>query len=180
MLNVIRLWQLLRLLCLKIRYRSRLTVGSRTYLGHGTLSIGHGAQLDIGRLNLWENNYYIAVRENAHLRIGDNVFLNRGVKIVCHKSIQIGNDSIVADSVHFYDHDHGFAETDIPIRRQPLTTQPINIGANVWIGAKSTILKGVAIGDGAIVGAGSVVTRSIPPGAIVGGVPAHVLKMRGA
>ena len=175
-----RLWQLLRVYSLKVRYRSSLCIGPRTYLAPGCISIASPGRLDIGGLNLWEENYYVGVRSGAHLAVSENVFLNRNVKIVCHLSIRIGSHCILADSVHIYDHDHGFADSSVPVRKQPLTTAPITIGDDVWIGAKATVLKGVTVGTGAIIGAGAVVTRDVPAFAIVGGVPARVVKYRAA
>ena len=63
-----------------------------------------------------------------------------------------------------------------PARRQDLEPAPIRLGDDVWIGANATVLPGVAIGDGAVVAAGAVVTRDVPPMTVVGGVPARVIK----
>jgi acetyltransferase-like isoleucine patch superfamily enzyme len=175
---VYRVAQVLRASLLKLRHGSAVSVGDRTYLSPGTISLARGGKLDIGRLNLWEENYYIGVRNGGHVSFANNVFLNRNVKIVCYSSIEIGEDCILADSVHIYDHDHGIDELDVPIRNQPMKSAPIVIKDNVWIGAKATVLKGVTIGTGAVVAAGAVVTRDVPPYAVVGGVPARVVKMR--
>ena len=166
------------MLFLKIRYGAAFSAGARTYLSRGTISIARGARLSIGRLNLWEQGYYIGVRTGAHLTVADNVFFNRNVKIVCHSAIEIGEDCIIADSVHLYDHDHGISQDTSPIRSQPIISAPIKIQNDVWIGAKATVLKGVTIGRGAVIAAGAVVTRDVPPYAIAGGIPARVVKMR--
>lgn len=70
-------------------------------------------------------------------------------------------------------------DPDVPIREQGVTRQGIDIGSDCWIGAKVTILDGVSLGRGCVIAAGSVVTRSFPEHAIIGGVPAKLLKMRG-
>jgi acetyltransferase-like isoleucine patch superfamily enzyme len=75
------------------------------------------------------------------------------------------------------DHNHGM-ELEELIRVQKGTSSPITIGKNVWIGAKCIILQGVNIGDGAIIGAGTVITKSVPEHTIVAGVPARVLRTR--
>ena len=91
---------------------------------------------------------------------------------------RIGDDCLLAEMVSIRDHDHNFARLDVPIRQQGATCAPVKIGRDVWLGAKVTVLKGVSIGDGAIIGANSVVTRDVPPRAIAVGSPARVIKMR--
>lgn len=73
---------------------------------------------------------------------------------------------------------HGHTRRDIPMRQQDFEAAPIVIGQDVWIGMGAIILPGVTLGDGAIVGAGAVVTSDVSPGAVVSGVPARVLKIR--
>lgn len=82
---------------------------------------------------------------------------------MCNEKISIGKDSLIAEGVTIRDQDHQFDLTEIPIRLQGSTTDAIIIGEDVWLGAKATILKGVRIGDHAIIGANSVVTKDIPP-----------------
>ena len=92
--------------------------------------------------------------------------------------VVIGEDCLIAELVSIRDHDHRFADLDVPIRAQGADVAEVNIGRNVWIGSKATVLKGVTIGDDAIVGAGAVVTRDVPANAIVIGVPARVVRFR--
>ncbi len=109
--------------------------------------------------------------------IGDRVFVGRGCEFNICKHLTIGDDSLIASDVKIIDHDHG-KSLDSLISRQPAIESPIRIGRDVWIGVNSVILKGVSIGDGAIIGAGSVVTRSVPAGEIWCGVPARKTRDR--
>jgi acetyltransferase-like isoleucine patch superfamily enzyme len=93
-------------------------------------------------------------------------------------SITIGEDVIIAGSVSVRDSNHVFTRTDMPIVAQGITSKPVTIGDGVWIAQGAIILEGVRIGAHAIVAAGAVVIRDVPPGAIVGGIPGRVLKMR--
>jgi acetyltransferase-like isoleucine patch superfamily enzyme len=98
-------------------------------------------------------------------------YINRHVKIKCFERIQIGKDVAISENVTIWDSDaHDICQAGY--RR----TAPVTIGNHVWIGTNAIILKGVTIGDGAIVAAGATVNRDVPPHALVGGVPAKVLK----
>jgi acetyltransferase-like isoleucine patch superfamily enzyme len=74
---------------------------------------------------------------------------------------------------------HTFVRRDLPIRSQPTEELPITIGDDVWLGASAIVLGGVSIGEGSVVGAGSVVTQDLPPYSIARGVPARVVGVRG-
>jgi len=109
------------------------------------------------------------------IEIGDNFYLNVG----CHLlgEIYIGNDVIVGPKTIIWGRDHGIARNEL-IRQQLHRKEPIVIGNDVWIGANVTVLKGVRIGDGAVIGAGSVVTKDIPDYCVAVGNPAKVVKKR--
>lgn len=149
----------------------------RNFLWRGKLDLREGARFSLGSGNVIQAGYDISVAGGA-LEIGDRNFFNNKVKIACFDRIRIGDDCLIADSVHFYDHCHRADDIRRPVREQGYVHKPIEVGNNVWIGAKATILKGVKIGDGAIIAAGSVVTANVPAYAVVGGVPAKLLKMR--
>ena len=115
----------------------------------------------------------VVVLEGGHLTVGDNTYMNDSL-IQCASNITIGDNCAIAPDVLIQDTDfhpmldeHGIEKT---------YTKPITIGNHVWICAKATILKGVTIGDGAIVGAGAVVTKDVPPYCAVGGNPAKIIK----
>jgi acetyltransferase-like isoleucine patch superfamily enzyme len=87
---------------------------------------------------------------------------------------------VIADRVMMIDFDHGMVEVDRPIREQGIYKRDVNIGHNVWIGYGACILRGVTVGDNAVIGTNAVVTKDVPANAVVGGVPARVLRMREA
>lgn len=112
----------------------------------------------------------ITVEPGATLKLGTG-FFNNDVKIGCFNNIEIGDGVVISEDVVIRDTDNHKMIYD-----EYENTKPIKIGNHVWIGLKATILKGVTIGDGAIIAAGSVVTKAVPANTLVGGVPAKVLK----
>jgi acetyltransferase-like isoleucine patch superfamily enzyme len=112
----------------------------------------------------------ITVGENAILELGSG-YINEHVHIQCLKKIKIGNGVAISSNVVIRDSDrHEILDG------KHVQTQEIEIGNNVWIGLKVTILKGVKIGDGSIIAAGSLVNKDVPPNSLVAGIPAKVIK----
>lgn len=131
----------------------------------------------------------------GEVTIGDRVFIGNST-IICHTKIEFENDIFVAWGTYFYDHDShslDYRERELDLRRQiedfeagrhfthsknwqVVKSAPIKICSNAWIGMHCIILKGVTIGEGAIVAAGSVVTKDVMPWTVVGGNPAKFLK----
>jgi acetyltransferase-like isoleucine patch superfamily enzyme len=137
-------------------------------------------RFDGGNLN-WQGRGWLETGSLLHLAGGDitlgkDVFINKNTIIVSAESIQIGNDVLLADNVSIYDHDHLTSQVDIPYGKQGYITAPVIIDDNVWVGSHSVILKGVHIGKGAIVAAGSIVNNNIPEYQVWGGVPAKFIK----
>jgi len=113
---------------------------------------------------------YIRVVKNGHLVL-DGGYINEGVEITCASKITIGKDCTIARDAVIRDYDgHTIELQDFNIAEE------IMIGEHVWIGNRAMVLKGVTIGDGAIVAAGSVVTTDVPANCIVAGVPARIIK----
>ena len=112
--------------------------------------------------------------------IGDNVWMSKNIAFYASSGITIGNDVTIAKDVSFISSDHGFNNTSVKINEQPmqLETLPIIIGNDVWIGEKAIILKSVRVGDGAVIGAGAVVTKDVPPYSVVAGNPARIIAHR--
>ena len=107
-----------------------------------------------------------------NITLGKNVVVNSGCRFQDQGGITIGNGALIGHNVVMATINHD----EDPLKRGSMTFKPIIIEDNVWIGAQSTILQGVTIGYGAIVAAGAVVTKDVPPMTIVGGVPAKVIK----
>lgn len=120
----------------------------------------------------------LTVECRGRLEVGARTIFGHHCTLAAHQSVKIGPDCLLAEMVSVRDHDHAFAQLDVPVREQGASVAPVTIGRNVWIGAKATITKGVTIGENAIIGANAVVTRDIPPNAIAVGVPARVIRMR--
>jgi acetyltransferase-like isoleucine patch superfamily enzyme len=139
-------------------------------------------QLEIGRNCILEPDIYFKFDgywlPGPSIRIGDRVFIGRGVEFNVHGSIQIADDSGIGSGCVLADHNHGTAVINSRMRDQPAEIAPIRIGRDVIVGVNSVILKGVEIGDGAVVAAGSVVTKSIPVNEIWGGNPARKIRDR--
>jgi maltose O-acetyltransferase len=112
-----------------------------------------------------------------NLSMGDDSMLGQNSIIGSTAAVVIGNDVMMGPGVLIYTSNHGM-EPGIPMRRQPLQCAPVCVGNDVWIGARCIILPGITIGDGAVLAAGAVVTTDVPANAVVGGVPAKVLKYR--
>ena len=98
--------------------------------------------------------------------------------ISSYKHVRIGEQCVIADRAMFIDFDHGVVEVERPIRHQGIYSRELIVGSNVWIGYGACFLRGVRVGDNSIVGTTAVVTRDVPANAVVGGVPAKLIRMR--
>ncbi|MBQ9848803.1 MAG: CatB-related O-acetyltransferase [Clostridia bacterium] len=114
---------------------------------------------------------------SSKLSIGDNSGI--GVDCVCGGELIVGNDVMMAPECVIFARNHEFSSLEIPMRLQGYReAEPCVIGNDVWIGRRVMIMPGVKIGNGVVIAAGAVVTKDVPDYAIVGGVPAKVLKTR--
>ena len=114
--------------------------------------------------------FYTDCGKNIHL--GKRVFINAGCCFQDQGGIEIGDDSLIGHQVVIATLNHDLH----PLRRGNMSPKPVKIGKKVWIGAHATILPGVTIGNGAVIAAGAVVTKDVPPNTVVGGVPAKKIK----
>jgi len=169
---------LIRFLWLKARFRGRLqTDGICFVCPRVKLEIGRDATLRIGRWAWIGHGCKIRIHE-GEVEIGAKTVIGQECTISAFQHVSIGRECIIADRVMLIDFDHGAAEVERPIRLQGIYKRDVRLANNVWIGYGACVLRGVSIGDNAIVGTSSVVTKSVPPDAVVGGAPARVLRMR--
>lgn len=115
----------------------------------------------------FRNGFHIYIEDNGFINIGKNCFFNNYCSITARKKVTIGNDCIFGENVKIYDHNHKYSEKNKLIREQGFTAESVIIENNCWIGSNVTILKGVRIGSGSVVGAGVVVYSDIPDNSVI-------------
>lgn len=122
-------------------------------------AFGKGSKITLGkRIHIKDNTEISASGGRVH--IGDKVFINRNCVIAAHKEIKIGGGTTIGPNTCIYDHDHN-------IYGEGFICREVAIGKNVWIGANCSVLKGVRIGDNAVIGAGSVITKDVADNVVV-------------
>jgi len=172
-LNVV--WSKL-LVSRKVRIvRAPFYIRGAKYINWGyNFTSGVNLRVDADPINMNGNKYT--------LEIGSNVQVNDYVHIGAVNRVVIGNNVLIASKVYISDHNHGFyngisqSSPDIEPEKRPIQSLPIFIEDNVWLGEQVSVLPGVTIGKGSIIGANSVVSKNIPSNCIAVGIPARVIK----
>jgi acetyltransferase-like isoleucine patch superfamily enzyme len=158
--------------------KRRLRTDGIAFIGpRVTLQIGRRGRIELGRWSWLGHGTKIRCHEGV-VSIGAKTVLGQECTISAYQHISIGRECVIADRVMLIDFDHGIVEVDRPIRLQGIYKRDVRVGNNVWIGYGACILRGVTVGDNAVIGTNSVVTKDVPDNAIVGGVPARVIRMR--
>jgi acetyltransferase-like isoleucine patch superfamily enzyme len=171
---------LARFLYLKLHYGKRLQTDGICFICPGVqLEIGREATLRIGRWAWLGHNTKIRVHE-GEVSIGAKTVMGQECTISAFQHVSIGRECIVADRVMLIDFDHGVVEVERPIRLQGIYKRDVRVSHNVWLGYGACILRGVVVGENAIVGTSAVVTKEVPANAVVAGSPARVIRMREA
>jgi len=170
---LLSLWRSLysRWMCRKLNYAGKnvLFLGRVLLRGDGIIEVGNHVVIDDG-VCLW-------VSKGSRIRIGDHVYIGRGTTIASKAEISIGSDTLIAAFVHIQDSNHVIGR-DRLIREQGYDAKPIRIGRDVWLGTGVVVLRGVSIGDGAVIGSNAVVTKDVEPYTIAVGVPARPMSER--
>lgn len=149
-----------------------LIIGGKRGLGHG---IQFGANCQIYDTCKFVNDDR---SERSGVMVGDNCHFNFGCYLVGMGGISIGDRCLFGPDVKIISANHKINNAEIPIIGQGHELREVNIGNDVWVGAAAIILPGVRIGDGAVIGAGSVVTKSVENFKVVAGNPAKVINQR--
>jgi acetyltransferase-like isoleucine patch superfamily enzyme len=180
MLNLHYARLIARYVLMKARLRGRLRTDGLCFICPGVqLEIGPRAVLRMGRWSWIGHGSKVRVHE-GEVSIGAKTVLGQECTISAYQHVSIGRECILADRVMLIDFDHGVTEVERPIRAQGIYKRDVRVGNNVWMGYGACVLRGVSVGENSIVGTNAVVTRDVPDNAVVGGVPARVLRLRGA
>jgi acetyltransferase-like isoleucine patch superfamily enzyme len=168
----------LRWAWLKLRWGGRLETDGLCFIGPGvTFEIGRGATVRLGRWCWIGHGSKIRAHEGV-VSIGAKTVMGQECTISAFQHVSIGRECIVADRVMLIDFDHGVVEVERPIRAQGIYKRDVRIGHNVWVGYGTSFLRGARVGDNAVIGTASVVTRDVPANAVAAGAPIRVLRMR--
>ncbi len=171
---------LVRWLWLKLRWRGRLQTDGLCFVGPGVkFEIGRHARVRLGRWSWIGHGCKVRVHE-GQLTIGAKTVFGQECTISAFQRVSVGRECIIADRVMMIDFDHGMVEVERPIREQGIYKRDVQIGHNVWIGYGACVLRGVTVGDNSVIGTSSVVTCDVPANAVVGGIPARLIRMRQA
>jgi len=159
-----------------IEYASRIRIGNDCRIARQAIvraNTDDSKSVRLGNnVSLQENTLISANR--GHVTIGDNSWLGPHSVIYGNGGVDIGNHVLVASHCVINTVSHNFSKTNTPMNCQGINTDPVTIENDVWIATGAVILQGVRIGYGSIIGAGAVVTKSIPPFSIALGVPARI------
>lgn len=168
----------LRFARLRLRHPDIVTEGF-VFLGRGVeLSTRRGyGRIVLGRWVHLGDRTALRAHEGT-LRIGEKSVFGKENTVNCYLDIELGAATIVADWVYICDFDHRVDDLSKPIKDQGIVKSPVRIGPDVWVGTKVSILRGVTVGPGSVLAAHALVNRDVPAYAIVGGVPARVLRSR--
>jgi acetyltransferase-like isoleucine patch superfamily enzyme len=163
---------------LKLRWRGRLRTDGLCFVCPGVkFEIGENATVTLGRWSWLGHGTKVRVHEGA-VTIGAKSVLGQECTISAYRNISIGRECIIADKVMMIDFDHGVVDVERPIRAQGIYKRSVEIGHNCWIGYGACILRGVRVGENCVIGTNAIVTKDVPDNAVVGGVPARVIRMR--
>jgi acetyltransferase-like isoleucine patch superfamily enzyme len=168
-------------------WRRLLTPAGRRWRSDGPFFLGRGLELKIeprgeirfGRFTWIGDGTKIRCHEGI-VEIGAKTVMGQECTISAYQRVRIGDECVIADRAMFIDFDHGMVETERPIRSQGIYKRDVEVGNNVWIGYGACILRGVSVGDNSVIGTNAVVTKDVPANAVVGGIPARIIRMREA
>jgi len=175
----------------KLKKNNNIKIGEHVKLGDGIQLATNGAKISIGD-NTWiyGNVNAFPHNRNCEMTIGEDCYIGDGTRIWLAKKITIGDRVLIAHNVNIFDttthpidkriryaHECVVKTSGLPMEKyDTIDEKEVTICNDVWIGCNSIIMKGVTIGQGAIIGAGSVVTKDIPPDVVVAGNPAKIVK----
>ncbi|HET8565278.1 MAG TPA: acyltransferase [Solirubrobacterales bacterium] len=168
-------------------WRRLLTPAGRRWRSDGPFFLGRGLELHVERRGEVRFGRFVWIGDGTKIRcheglveIGEKTVMGQECTISAYQHVRIGEQCVIADRAMFIDFDHGVVEVERPIRLQGIYKRDVEVGSNVWIGYGACILRGVSVGDNSVIGTNAVVTKDVPANAVVGGIPARIIRMREA
>jgi acetyltransferase-like isoleucine patch superfamily enzyme len=168
-------------------WRRLLTPAGWRWRTDGMVFFGRRLELQIARRGEVRFGRFVWIGDGSKVRchegvveIGEKTVMGQECTISAYQRVRIGEQCVIADRAMFIDFDHGVVEVERPIRMQGIYKRDVEVGSNVWIGYGACILRGVRVGDNSVIGTNAVVTKDVPANAVVGGIPARIIRMREA
>jgi acetyltransferase-like isoleucine patch superfamily enzyme len=168
-------------------WRRFLTPAGWRWRSDGPFFLGRGLELHVEPRGEVRFGRFVWIGDGTKIRchegvveIGAKTVMGQECTISAYQHVRIGEQCVIADRAMFIDFDHGVVEVERPIRLQGIYKRDVVVGNNVWIGYGACILRGVHVGDNSVIGTNAVVTKDVPANAVVGGIPARVIRMREA
>ncbi len=168
-------------------WRRLLTPAGQRWRSDGPFFLGRGLELKVEPRGEVRFGRFVWIGDGTKIRchegvveIGAKTVMGQECTISAYQRVRIGEECVIADRAMFIDFDHGVVEVERPIRLQGIYKRDVEVGNNVWIGYGACILRGVSIGDNSVIGTNAIVTKDVPANAVVGGIPARILRMREA
>ncbi len=166
-------------------WRRLLTPSGWRWRSDGPFFLGRGLELKIEPAGEIRFGRFVWIGDGTKIRchegvveVGEKTVMGQECTISAYQRVRIGAECVIADRAMFIDFDHGVVEVERPIRLQGIYKRDVEVGNNVWIGYGACILRGVRIGDNSVIGTNAVVTKDVPANAVVGGIPARIIRMR--
>jgi acetyltransferase-like isoleucine patch superfamily enzyme len=158
---------------LRLKWATQATIGENCFVSSKAVVVGwQGQKLRLDDGSYLAANCYVTGRVRLGKNCSVNPFVSLRDNVWCGDDVRIGAYACLIGS------NHGFSDTNIPVSKQATSSKGIVLGNDVWVGSHVTIVDGVHVGEHAVLGAGSVVTKNVPACAVVAGNPARVLRMR--
>jgi acetyltransferase-like isoleucine patch superfamily enzyme len=168
-------------------WRRFLTRAGRRWETDGPVFLGKRLEIQIAKRGTVRFGRFVWIGDGTKIRchegevvIGAKTVMGQECTISAYRHVRIGEQCVIADRAMFIDFDHGMVEAERPIRHQGIYMRDVDVGSNVWIGYGACVLRGVRVGDNSVLGTYAVATRDVPANAVMGGVPARVIRMREA
>ena len=156
------------------------SIGKNVKIYEGAkLALRKGCPINIGNNVSLEKGVIISTSESGKIHIGNNVYIGEYSILMSNAEIEIGDNVLISPNNDIADFNHIYKDASRPVNEQGVIAKKVTIQEDVWIGAGCKILMGVTIGKGAVIGAGSVVTKDVPAFHVVVGNPAKTIKVRG-